>query len=804
MSRNELIPAPEAETPARPAPPSQGRPALPEVLDAEFSEAPSRHLRDYLRVVYKYRWLACTCFGLTLGLTVFVTLLTPRTYTATTRLQVTRQSPIQLQLEENVLRVDENDRNVNGTSSFLGTQVAVLQSRDLAERVIRRHRLAENEAFLQPRAGRSGLLTVSGRILSLLRPRGWGGSPATGNEDADSGGATEAEPRLLDRYIGYVAVRDVRNTDLVEVSFTTPNPSLSAFLAAAHTQAYMEANEEARLVTNVTAKAFLGQQLRESQQRIERAQASLRAFAAEHPNVAIDDETKVVGQRISELSSLLTKTEGTRVGLESRYEFLTKPDTEPLNYFLDRPGVQKLRLALLDLGAQEASVSDRLGPNHTQMVELRQQAKTIEAQLRTEVEHEVAAVRAHHGALQMREDRVRGKLEEQEHAAIEVQGVAARYEMVKKDAEAARALHDSLLKQQMDTTVNSELAPSNIRVVERAEVPQHATKPNVSLNLTLGLIAGLVFGLGAAFACEYFDNSVKSSEDVADLLQLSTLATIPNFTLARRRSGSKPLVIGTPGGNGKGNGNGNGAKSSESGSRAEDLVVLHEPRSVVAEAFRSMRTAVLFSAPGAPPRVILLTSAGVGEGKTFTSLNLATTLADSGSRVLLIDADLRRAGCHRAFGIVNERGLSSFLSGQVTLAEAIRVLDAPKLSFIPAGPTPPNPAELVGSSRMRDTLEQLRDEYDFVIIDSPPTLPVTDAVVLAREADGIVLVVKGHDTPRELVRRARDQLVHAGAHILGALVNNVDLGWGDLYYYNRYYGAYYGRPEAREGLEQHA
>ena len=405
----------------------------------------------------------------------------------------------------------------------------------------------------------------------------------------------------------------------------------------------------------------------------------------------------------------------------------------------------------------------------------------------------------------MREERVRKKLEEQEQAAIALQALTSRYEMVKKDAETARALHDSLLKQQMDTNVNSELAPSNIRVVERAEVPQHATKPNVPLNLTLGMIAGLVFGLGAAFACEYFDNSVKSSEDVADLLQLSTLATIPNFALARRRSGSRPLVIGTPGGNGKGSGNGHGAEHSDGGgSRAEDLVVLHEPRSVVAESFRSLRTAVLFSAPGAPPRVILLTSAGMGEGKTFTSLNLATTLADSGSRVLLIDADLRRAGCHRAFGIVNERGLSSFLSGQVTLAEAIRVLDAPKLSFIPAGPTPPNPAELVGSARMRDTLEQLRDEYDFVIIDSPPTLPVTDAVVLAREADGIVLVVKGHDTPRELVRRARDQLVNAGAHILGALVNNVDLGWGDLYYYNRYYGTYYGRPEGREELEQHA
>src|SRR5439155_20442934 len=154
-----------------------------------------------------------------LGLTIFITLLTPRTYTSTTRLEVTRQSPIQLQLQENVLHVDENDRNVNGASSFLSTQVAVLQSRDLAERVIRRHRLAENEAFLLPRAGRWGLLTVSGRILSLLRPRGWEGSPPTGNEDSDSGGATEAEPRLLDRYMRYVTVRDVRNTDLVEVSF---------------------------------------------------------------------------------------------------------------------------------------------------------------------------------------------------------------------------------------------------------------------------------------------------------------------------------------------------------------------------------------------------------------------------------------------------------------------------------------------------------------------------------------------------------------------------------------------------------
>ena len=184
----------------------------------------------------------------------------------------------------------------------------------------------------------------------------------------------------------------------------------------------------------------------------------------------------------------------------------------------------------------------------------------------------------------------------------------------------------------------------------------------------------------------------------------------------------------------------------------------------------------------------------------MSSLNLAATLAEAGSRVLLIDVDLRKPSCHRGLGIANERGLSSFLAGQAELASVTYELEAPRLSFIPAGPTPPNPAELVGSARMRGMLEELRDAYDFIILDSPPVLPVTDAVVLARDVDGVVQVVKGHDTPRELIRRARDQLVQANAHLLGAVINNVDLGWGDLYFYNRYYG-YYRQPTA---VEAHA
>jgi capsular exopolysaccharide synthesis family protein len=281
-----------------------------------------------------------------------------------------------------------------------------------------------------------------------------------------------------------------------------------------------------------------------------------------------------------------------------------------------------------------------------------------------------------------------------------------------------------------------------------------------------------VGAIGAAFVCEYFDSSVKSGEEVEGLLQLPTLATVPNFAVARRRM-SLP-----------------GPAAAAGSGREHDLVMLHEPRSPAAEAFRALRTAVLFSAPDAPPKVIMVTSAGAGEGKTSSCLNLATSLAEAGSRVVVLDVDLRRPSCHRLLGLQNHVGPSSFLSGQVDLPGVLHSVAKPKMTFVPAGPMPPNPAELVGSVRMRAALDRLRHDYDFVLLDAPPVLPVTDAVVLGREAEGVVLVVKGQDTPRELVRRARDHLQQAGAHLLGVVVNNVDLGWSDVYFYRQYFGAY--------------
>jgi len=782
----DRAPVPMPADAARGQLPSRNGQLPPPIFDAEFSEAP-RHLRDYLSVLHRHRGLAVACFGVTVGLTILVTLLTPRLYTASTRLQVARQSPIQLRLDGNVLRLADGDRDANAALTFVSAQVAALQSRDLAERVIREHGLATNEAFLHPRPRLRGLLALGEALPRLVRPRGLESAPA-GYSERETASRAPAGPALIDRYMRYLKVEEIRGTDIVEVRFTTPDPALSALLTAAHTQAYLDSNEEARRGNDVTAQEFLGRQLEEARKQVEGAEAALSRFAVERPSVAVNEEQKTVGQRITDLSSQLTKAEGARVALQTRYEFLTrKAPGDLLASFLDRPGIQKLHLALLDLRAERAGLDGRLGPNHPQSQELRRQQAEIEEQLRAEVTQEVEAVRSRYDAARLAEEELRRKLDRLGAKAIELRDLGTRYQLLKNNVETAHALHASLLKQRMETGVNAELVASNVRVIERAEVPFRPSKPNVPLNLTLGVLAGLMLGVGAAFSCEYFDQSVKSTQDVEDLLLLPTLATIPNFEQARRATVRGAHVRRLPtssDGNGAAR-NGNGTTDALDGQ--SDLVLLREPWSQVAEAFRSLRTAVLFTARGAPPKVVVVTSAVAAEGKTVGSLNLATALAEAGSRVLLLEADLRHPRCHRTLGIDAARGLASVLAGQEELESVIHSLEAPRLSFIPAGAVPPNPAELMSSARMREIVASLRSRYDFVIIDTPPVLPVTDAVVLAREADAVVLVVRGHGTPSGLVREARDRLLMTGAPLLGVVVNDVDLNWGDLYLYDNYY-----------------
>jgi capsular exopolysaccharide synthesis family protein len=438
-------------------------------------------------------------------------------------------------------------------------------------------------------------------------------------------------------------------------------------------------------------------------------------------------------------------------------------------YFLDEPAIQKLRIDLVELRAQIASAKERLGPQHPTMRGLVEHENELKTQLRSEVRNELESVRTKLGAARLREQRLRTRLSALEDSAVSIRELGARYDVLKTNLQTARTLHDSLLKQQLDTAVNSDLALTNVRIVETPEVARIPSQPWVLVDLLLGIIASALVALGAVFARTYFDSSVATSEEVEEFLQLPTLAAIPNFALAGLATGNGVSADG----------------GLAAGEEDSEVVVLREPWSQIAEAFRMMKTAVLFSASGVrtTPKVVLVTSALPGEGKTIGSLNLAAALAEAGARVLLIDADLRHARCHTALGVSNERGLSALLMGKASPEDVVQRLKTPRLSFVPAGRRPANPAELVSAGELHAAFTKWRTAFNFVVVDTPPALTASDAVELAQYADGVVLVVKGDDTPRALVRRVRNKLTRAGAQVLGVVLNNVGRSSHDFYYY---------------------
>jgi capsular exopolysaccharide synthesis family protein len=758
----------------------------PDVLEGEFREVPPRRLRDHLRVLYKHRFLGAACFVCCVLAAALITWLTPRTYSASAQIQVVRSSPIKLQLKDNVLDLDETERILNGASSYLSTQVQALRSRDIAERAIRTFHLTQNPAFSESGDGDSSIAAMTAALPLFLRPRGVGDAdaeevaqppaahPATPPEDP-------VTPAVLDRYLGYLTVSDVRATDLIEVRFSAPDAQLAALLTAAHIQAYINSVKDSQLATDSTAKDFLTQQLDEARLKAQSAEAALSAFAAEHPEIAVNQEDQPIVKQIKQMSVQVSDAEARRAMAQSRVEFLSKAKRAPLQNVLDESAaIPRLRMMLLDVQAQEASLKQRLGPNHSQMRELRRQETELRLQIDSEIDKEIEAARERLNAAKMQEDGLRGRLSDLEKRATALRSVGGQYDYLKNERQNARALHESLLKQKTDTAVHSELAASNIRVIERPEVPRYASWPRKKTNLLIGALAGLGLAIGAAFFRESLDHSVKSSEEAEGLLQLPTLATIPNFALAAPLNRGRFLPF-RPG-QIKGR---NGAVTKQGG-LAEELVVARDPWSPIAETFRILRTALMFSSSGPPPQVIQVTSAASGEGKTVTALNLASTLAESGRRVLLIDGDLRHPGCHELLGVPLRPGLASYLDGSVDLARVVREIKSPRLSFISAGPRPANPADLIGSERMRAALDELRAHYDFIVLDSPPVLPVTDAVLLSRTADSVLLVLKGHAAPGDQVRRARDQLVLSGARVSGVVVNNVNRSWGNYPLYHSY------------------
>jgi succinoglycan biosynthesis transport protein ExoP len=725
----------------------------PELLSQESA------LGEYIRVLVKRKWTVLACLVTIFSVVAIASLKMTPVYEASGSIAINK--------------ADSGLVNFNNSPTFnvdyydpteLETEVKILQSDLLALQVVKELALDRRPEF----GGKTALLPSS---LDL----------APDPLQADSGRTST----LLSGFRGSLRVNLSPNTHIIEVHYRSANKELASNVVNTLMNTYTENNFKSRFDSTMQASDWLSKQLVDLQMKVETSQEKLVRYQKEHEILGIDEKQNITTQKLDELNKALTSAESDRMDKESVYRLVQAGDTDTIASAataLDAAGsgVQSasglldiLRNKQADLKIQAAELNTQFGPSYPKLAQINNQMREIDAQLIAETRKIAGKIRGQYMAALQREGMLRDALEKQKQEQNKLNESAIEYSLLKRDLDSNRQLYEGLLEKLKEAGVSAGLRSNNFRIVDMARVPTAPVEPNIPRNLAFAFMLGLTSGVGLAFLLEGLDSTVRTTEQAQMISGLPPLGMIPLGSRSTREgANSKRLVI---------------ASSKE----AVELITQVRPQSQMAESYRALRTSLLLSNLGAPPKVIMVTSALPQEGKTTTSINCAVVLAQKGIRVLLIDADLRRPSIHKTLGMGPRSGLSNVLTGSATLEQAItRSPILPNLSVLPAGTPPPNPAELLASTNMRDMLDQLRGQYDHIVVDTPPTLSVTDAVVLSPRADAIVLVIRSGQTTKQALRRSRDILMQVNAKVSGVLLNAVDLSSPDYYYYYEYQGKY--------------
>jgi len=715
-------------------------------------------LREYFRVLIKRKWTVLSTLAIIFGVVTIATLRKTPIYDAFGSIAINKPDPTLLNLKDAAGGGDEYTDPAD-----LDTEARILRSDLLALQVIKQLNLDKRPEF-----GGSGEASPASLALTTdaLQP--------------DS----EKTSALLGAFKGNLRVSLVPNTRIIEIHFRSADRELAARVVNTLINTYIEQNFKTKFESTMQASDWLSKQLVDLQMKVETSQEKLVRYQREHEILGIDEKQNIITSKLDELNKELTAAESERMDKESVYSLVQSGDKDTANAAAisadSEAGsvsssslMEKLREQQADLKIQVAQLSTQFGPSYPKVAQLDSQLKEVEVQIQAEMKKVISRVRSQYLTALQRENMLRAALDKQKQEANKLNESAIEYSLLKRDVETNRTLYEGLLEKLKEAGVTAGLRSNNIRSVDVARVPTAPSEPNIPRNLTFALALGLTTGIGLAFLLEGMDNTVRTPEQAQTIAGLPPLGIIPLGSRNSAESGGRPQLSLTP------------------SKEVVELVTQSRPQSQMAESYRALRTSLLLTSLGAPPKVILITSALPQEGKTTTSINTAIVLAQKGTRVLLIDADLRRPSIHKALSIGPKTGLSNVLTGNATLQQAtIRSSLLPTLFVLPAGPPPPNPAELLASSNMRDVIAELREQYDHIVIDTPPTLSVTDAVVMSTRADAVVLVIRSGQTTKQALRRSREILVQVNARIAGVLLNAVDLSSPDYYYYYEYQGKY--------------
>lgn len=799
-----------------PTAPGGGYPSYRNVQTADGFQ-----LADYWRAIRKRLWLV-------IGLTVLITTLTaiymarqPSVFSAHAVVQVDSE-----QANPDLVTSERQRPMLGSDAGYFNTQLQLLLSDNLLRRTIKEQNLDTHPEFVKMKDAGS-----TSTFRSILRSIGLATDdtkPKTADQllSENSLLTTEevAEAVRLQPFVKAIKLTldidprresraTVKDTRLIDISYRHTSPELAAFVVNSMAKTFTEMNQEKRSGTSKKTNTFLTERISSLDTEIQSDEAKLVRLTQEAGILKTEGDQTIVGDRLSGLNKQLLDAEQKRKTAESEYLEVSKsPDkvkalaevatarytterensiqvlqTETIKKINDLRNLRIEKLELFEEGAPELKQIDTQIQAYEDSIDnaVGKMQKDLGA-FRNRVSNDLLQnLRTKYLSAKAEENKIRVDFNKQYAAAQGQSTSAVDISLLKQNIETKKGFLDNLRKQFSGNDIAAQGTENNISITEPAIPSYVPVSPRRMMTVFAALFLSTLFGMGLALFLEYLDDTISTTEEIENYLQLPALAAIPAMESIPKR---RLLLVG-------------------SGEGDEDvpispLLISADSRSSLAEAYRHLRTSILLSTAGHAPKSLLVTSSLPSEGKTTTATNTAISLAQTGARVLIIDADMRRPRLHSIFGVENGNGLSTLLSSELTdgdITAAIRQDEKSKLFLLTSGPIPPNPAELVGSAQMATLLKMLQTRFTHIVVDSPPIASFTDGVLIASMVDGVILVVNAGRSSRQVVRRSRQLLQEVGAKVFGVVLNNVNLNAKDNYYY---YQSYYHRSNYTSGEDQ--
>jgi polysaccharide biosynthesis transport protein len=712
--------------------PIPGEAESPTPAPAYVSGASTFDLRFILAAIRRRLWLLLAILGAAVALAVVATMLQSPRYTARSTLQINDQSDRILGEGEDIGQPINN----YDTDRFLKTQVEVLRSRGLAARVANKLKLDNNPRFY--------------RAMGYTPP-------------AVAPSPSETREITIGLLQGGMDTDLPYDTRIVTISMTTGDPELSAEIANAFATEFIQANLQRRFDSSAYARRFVSDQLAEAKVRLANSERELNAYARQAGLIRTRDtgpasentgsEGSVTTDSLRQINEAANTARAQRIIAEGRWRSV---NSGPLLGSRDVLGNSTVQSLLTERAAVQAKLQEERArhlEDHPSVLQLRAQLAEINSQLQTVASSVRASIRSEYVAAQNAERALQSQVGSLKGATLAEQDRTVRYNLLQREADTNRTLYDGLLQRYNELNAAAGVSTSNVAIIDQADVPLTPSAPSLRRNIALALALGLLACAVVVFLAAQFDDAIRVPEDVENKLGLPLLGVIP-------RTDASPTEA------------------------------MRDPKSPIAEGYNALRTSLMHSSTRGLPPVLLVTSAQPGEGKTTTSLAIASTLARLGKRTLLVDADLRRPAVHRQTGIANDRGLSDLLTSDDPLTSAVVASQEPSLSLLPSGPLPPSPTELTSSVRFQRLIDEMAERFEAVIIDSPPILGLADAPAMSTLVDGVVMVIESDRARRGGLKAALRRLQAMRPILLGAVLTKFDTSRA-ANRYSDYYGADY-------------